>query len=125
MDENFESRYMHTSMFRRMDDIVYMDDNTYMNQPLRTVSYGCHVPSTTLLASLRGEIASMQCDMTAAVQAAAPQVGFHASSRIYNKEMTGNDSGIKYLQPFPLDEKLTLSVRTNRIDNPFCCPPAH
>jgi hypothetical protein len=61
-------------MFYRMDDIVYMDDNTDMNQPLYTVSYGCHVPSTALLASLRGEIASMQCDLIVAVQAAAPQV---------------------------------------------------
>jgi hypothetical protein len=39
--------------------------------------------------------------------------------------MTGNDSGVKYLQPFPLDEKLTPSVRTNRTDNLFCCPLVH
>jgi hypothetical protein len=85
------------SMFRKMDDIVSMDDNIYIHQPLHTVSYGCHVSSTALLASLcGGQICClfpfMQCDLTVAVQAAAPQVGFHASSRIYNIEMIGNDS---------------------------------
>jgi hypothetical protein len=44
-----------------------MDDNTYMNQLLRTVLYGCHILPTALLASLRGGIAFMQCDQIAAV----------------------------------------------------------
>jgi hypothetical protein len=112
-----------------MDDIICMDDNTYIHQPLCTVLYGCHVSLTALLASLhRGQIccllSSVQCDLTVVVQATALQVGFHASSRIYNIEMTGNDSGIKYLQPFSMDEKLTPSVRTNHTSNLLCCPPS-
>jgi hypothetical protein len=101
-----------------------------IHQPLRIVSYGCHVSSTALLASLCGRQIcclhpSVQCDLTAAVQAAAPQVEFHASSKIYNIKMTANDSEIKYLQQFSMDEKLTPSVRTNCTSNLLCCPLAH
>jgi hypothetical protein len=63
----FDSHCTHTSMFHIMDDIVCMDDNTYIHQPLRIISYGCSVSSQALLASLRGgQICylhpSMQCD---------------------------------------------------------------
>ena len=44
------------------------------------------------------------------------------SSRIYNIEITGNDLGIKYLQPFAMDEKLTPFIKTNRISNLLCYP---